>query len=238
MSTTAPTDRPQLSLPGQVHTAEGPLDMSAMYVMHHAFRRDLEAFCAAAAATPAEDAATWRALAGRWERFSAMLHHHHTIEDTTIWPPLLEQVRAVDGAAATLAAMQAEHAVIDPALDRCAELFDAMGTAPDEAARARLAEQLTATRDHLARHLAHEETEALPLAQHHLPEPTWAASEKAARRSFGLRDTAFLVPWAAAGLSREALDRAFAAAGASFRLVHRLTRRRFARREAAAFRYA
>ncbi|MFW3169539.1 hemerythrin domain-containing protein [Geodermatophilus sp. CPCC 206100] len=237
MSTTAPPNRPQVSLPGQVHTAEGPLDMSGMYVMHHAFRRDLDAFCAAAERTPLEDAATWRALAGRWERFATMLHHHHAVEDASIWPALSERVRAVEGAPATLEAMHAEHATIDPVLARCAELFDAMSTAPDAATREALAEQLTATRDLLIRHLAHEETEALPLAQRHLPLSDWAASEKAAQRSYGLRDTGFLVPWAAEGLSQEALDRAFATVGPTFRLAYRLTRGRFARREAAAFRY-
>ena len=34
----------QLTLPGQSHTAEGPHDQTGMYVMHHAFRRDLDAF--------------------------------------------------------------------------------------------------------------------------------------------------------------------------------------------------
>ena len=34
---------PQLTLPGQSHTAEGPHDQTGMYVMHHALRRDLTA---------------------------------------------------------------------------------------------------------------------------------------------------------------------------------------------------
>ena len=40
----------QLTLPGQAATADGPLDMTMMYVMHHAFRRDLRALARAAAA--------------------------------------------------------------------------------------------------------------------------------------------------------------------------------------------
>ncbi|NEK57563.1 hemerythrin domain-containing protein [Geodermatophilus sabuli] len=238
MSTTSASPRPQVTLPGQVHTADGPLDMSGMYVMHHAFRRDLDAFVAAVARTPVADGPTWRALSARWERFRVMLHEHHTIEDTTLWPPLLRHVASVDGARATLEAMQAEHTTIDPALARCGELFAAMAARPDDATRERLAAQLATVRDDLTRHLAHEETDALPLLQAHLPEAEWAASERAAQKSFGLRDVAFLVPWAATGLTPEARDRAFATAGPTFRLAYRLTRRRHARREALAFRHA
>ena len=36
----------QLRLPGQTAAHEGPVDMHMMYVMHHAFRRDLAAFAA------------------------------------------------------------------------------------------------------------------------------------------------------------------------------------------------
>ena len=61
MSTTTP-HRPQISLPGQAHVAEGPHDQTGMYLMHHAFRRDLAAFEAAVRQTPLHDDAVWRAL--------------------------------------------------------------------------------------------------------------------------------------------------------------------------------
>ena len=35
-----------------------------------------------------------RALAERWELFSAPLHHHHTGEDTWLWPFLMERATA------------------------------------------------------------------------------------------------------------------------------------------------
>ena len=37
----------QLRLPGQAAAPEGPVDMQTMYLMHHAFRRDLDSFAAA-----------------------------------------------------------------------------------------------------------------------------------------------------------------------------------------------
>ena len=83
-TTTRPATGHLMSLPGQQHVAEGPLDLNGMYMAHHAFRRDLADFAAAARRTPVDDAGTWTALARRWERFATVLHHHHTVEDTTL----------------------------------------------------------------------------------------------------------------------------------------------------------
>ena len=236
---TTRTPPAQLTLAGQAHTAEGPLDMSAMYVMHHAFRRDLEQFERVARRTPLEDAEAWRALARRWQQFGMVLHHHHTVEDTTIWPPLLARCGAAGDHAGstTLAAMQAEHETIDPQLTACSTGFAAMAQDPRADVRERLAEDLAAIHENLHRHLAHEETEALPLVQRHLSAEEWRSSETAAKRAYGVRQLGFLIPWAAKGLDPRARDRAFAGAGPLFSVLYRLTRSRFARREAVAFRH-
>jgi len=108
----------QISLPGQTHVAEGPYDQTPMYLMHHAFRRDLRRFEAAVGATPLGEVAVWNALARRWDRFAEVLHHHHQVEDDYIWP-VLERHAADDGetsATQMLHAMEAEHGQIDPAL--------------------------------------------------------------------------------------------------------------------------
>ena len=47
---------PQLFLPGQAAAPEGPVQAMPMYLMHHAFRRDLAAFAAAVPLTPLESA--------------------------------------------------------------------------------------------------------------------------------------------------------------------------------------
>lgn len=240
MSTTHPRPAPQLNLAGQVHVAEGRHDMSGMYVMHHAFRRDLGRFATAVRRTPVDDAPTWRALADRWQRFGMVLHHHHTIEDTWIWPPLLARCDAARDAAArdTLEAMQAEHQTIDPQLAACGRGFAAMVAGPSAEVRDRLADDLAAIRDGLHRHLGHEETDALPLVQRYLTDEEWETSEKAAQKSFRPRELGFLIPWAASGLDQPSLDRAFGTAGPLFPLVHRLTRGRFAKRDAVPFRHA
>jgi hypothetical protein len=100
--TTAPAGNvPQLFLPGQAAAPEGPVQAMPMYLMHHAFRRDLAAFAAAVPATPVEDRATWRRLQQRWEWFATVLHKHHSGEDAGLWPMLLDRVDAAGGATRT-----------------------------------------------------------------------------------------------------------------------------------------
>jgi hypothetical protein len=237
--TTHAEPRTQLLLPGQAAAADGPLDLSGMFFMHHAFRRDLGAFAAAAARTPADATATWRELRDRWDLFGRFLHHHHSIEDESIWPLLLDRVDAAGRA--TLTAMEAEHGEIDPLLAACGEGFAALAERPDEDVRASLEVRVVAARERLAAHLGHEERDALPLVQTHLTAAEWQVVEdRNAKAKFTFRDTMAALPWALHGLPGHARRRLFAMAGNPlFPAVWRLLLRRpFERREARAFRYA
>ncbi|GIJ68467.1 hypothetical protein Voc01_033840 [Virgisporangium ochraceum] len=223
-------------LPGQEAAAEGPNDLTNMFIMHHAFRRDLRAFTAAVAGTPAGDTVTWRRLRQRWELFGRFLHHHHTIEDTAIWPTLLDRVDAAGRA--TLEAMEAEHGEIDPLLTACGDGFAALARHGDEDVRASLEVRMVAAAERLHRHLAHEERDALVLVQAHLTAAEWQVMEDtSAKGQFGFRDTVAAVPWVMHDLPPHARRRLLDSAGAALSTMWRLTRRRFARREAAAFRY-
>lgn len=235
---TARPDWPvQLTLPGQVAAPEGPVDMQMMYVMHHAFRRDLARFASAAQRTPVEDRTTWRLLAARWALFAEVLHNHHSGEDAGLWPLLLDRGTLEDRA--TLEAMEAEHSEIDPLLRSCAEGLERLADHADEGARAALAVRLVATRDALSRHLAHEESDAIAIVQRVMTHADWLAlDEEHFKKEMTPRYVMRIVPWAAHGIPRADLARIFAEAGGGFRLVWLATRRRFAAREARTFRYA
>jgi hemerythrin HHE cation binding domain-containing protein/polyketide cyclase/dehydrase/lipid transport protein len=220
---------------GQACTADGPLDLSAMYVMHHAFRRDLRDFALAVPATPVGDAQVWAALARRWHGFATSLHHHHRVEDIWIWPALLR--RAGAEGRQVLQAMEDEHTALDPLVQACAGGFRAMTAAPDAATRDRLGADVGRIRTVLGDHLAHEETSALPLAQQYLPVAAWKDSELAARKEFGLTDLGFTVPWSTLELPADQFDIAFAHGGTFVRVVLALTRRRFIRGHRLAFRH-
>ena len=236
----APDTSGQVLLPGQAAAPDGPIDLTMMFVMHHAFRRDLSAFADAAARTPVEDRKAWTALAGRWELFSWVLHHHHSGEDEGLWPALLERVDAVGDVEgrATLEAMEAEHELIDPLLEACAAGFARLAAGPDEATRTQLADLLCAAQDHLAEHLRHEETGALPIVQAHLTAADWHRIEQEHfRGGHSPREVLRIVAWFLHGLPEDgarALQRS-----AEGRLMigvwSLLLRRGFERREQVAF---
>jgi hemerythrin-like domain-containing protein len=239
--TTKTTYPEQLMLPGQAAAPGGPVDMMMMYLMHHAFRRDLGRFANAAPRTPADDRATWQAMAERWGRFADILHHHHSGEDAGIWPFLLE--RADDAERATLLAMEAEHDKIDPQLESCEQLLAALAgdqeARDNERLRAQLSVRLAETRELLDHHLRHEESEAMVILQRHMTPEDWHRIEE---EHFGdgrkdLRYLAYTCNWIAEELSPAVLDETFAKVGQGFRVVLWLGRRSFRRLERRAFRY-
>jgi len=234
--TTRPADVPQLLLPRQVAAPEGPVDVKMMYVMHHAFRRDLVMFAEASAATPASDRQVWTALAKRWAVFSEILHHHHSGEDAGLWPWLMRV--SSESERATLDAMEAEHAQIDPILSACARGFEQITARPDQEAADFLAEQLAAARDTLLAHMGHEETEAMALVQKYMTQQDWDhVVENNFDKKVEPRLMLAAVPWIGHELPRSAVDELLAEAGLPMKVIWLATRRRFERLDAVATRH-
>ncbi|MCW2761057.1 MAG: hemerythrin protein [Marmoricola sp.] len=229
----------QLTLPGQGHTAEGPHDQTGMYVMHHGFRRDLDAFVAAVANTPVSETAVWAALRRRWLRMAEVLHHHHEIEDESLWPVLRRHAAeaAHNQDLTMLDDMEAEHGVIDPALDAVRQAFEQMCSHPCADHRNALDIRVAAARESLHEHLAHEEAQALPMLQRTLSVEENDLFEAAAGKGYPLRMVPFLLAWAMHELPEEAHRRMIDFAPPGYGLLHRLFRGRFEHREREAFRY-
>ena len=235
-TTTTPAWPTQLKLPGQAAAPEGPVDMIMMYVMHYAFRRDLAAFASAAVATPVDDQPTWQALNRRWGLFAQALHHHHSGEDAALWPLLMS--RADEEGRKLLQAMEDEHGEIDPILEAVAAGLARLATTPDADTKAALVVRLCAGKESLARHLAHEETDAIALIQQVMTDAEWRQLheeefEKGVKPSTVIR----LLPWVMHKLPPAATERLVADAPAAQRILWRLTRPGFERRERRAFRY-
>src|SRR5207237_1475753 len=95
-----------------------------------------------------------------WAMFQHQLHVHHTSEDEALWPPLRAAVPTA-GELAVLDAMEREHAVIEPSLERVDESL--MAGDADAVGRA-IALLATDLNDHMA----HEESSALPLVEAYL----------------------------------------------------------------------
>jgi hypothetical protein len=239
MSTT--TDhRPQLDLPGQAFSAPGPLDMTGMYGMHFAFRRDLADFVSAVRRTPVGERDVWHALQVRWARFFEVLHHHHESEDTHLWPVTRARAAGLGRTddVAVLDSMDADHEQIDPALACASGAFAAMAEHPCSDHRNALDVVVTEVRELLVTHLAREEREAIPLIQELMTPAEWDASEKAIAQEYGLRVVPFVVPWVFKGLPADKAAEVMPLLELPHRVLLRLLTPRFLRREAVAFRYA
>lgn len=231
----------QLTLPGQAAAPDGPVDLTPMFLMHHAFRRDLANFAGAVRGTPVGDRATWQALDQRWQRFSTILHHHHSGEDRYIWPELLDAVEK-GGAPAdreTLDAMEAEHGEIDPMLEACARGFATLAQRADEDARAALEADITQAREKLGAHLGHEERDALALVQRFLTVEDWARIDKLVGSGYPAKLIPFTLAWIMHDLPADARAAAASFLGKGATAMWSLAfRRPFERKERAAFRFA
>jgi hemerythrin-like domain-containing protein len=227
----------QVRLPGQTAAHPGPVDMTMMYVMHHAFRRDLAVLSAAAAVTPATDRRAWVALAERWALFAEALHLHHTGEDRGLWPRLLAV--ATPEEAEVLEAMEAEHERIDPMLTACAAGFARLREHADVDACAALSVRLAAARAQLGDHLHHEETEAIAIIQRRLSAADWhQIEEESFKHDIPLRTMLKLVPWVAEGVPAEVREVVFSAPGGRLnQALWYLTRGGFRRRQRRALAY-
>ncbi len=228
----------QVRLPGQVAAPEGPVDLTGMFAMHFAFRRDLDRFVVAVRDTPVEDRVTWHALRRRWELFCGVLHDHHVAEDAGLWPELVRRTAADDAAQAVLDAMAAEHLEIDPLLEAVSDGFDRVAAAADADARAGLEVRMVAARERLGHHLGHEERDALALVQRHFSQDDWEHFEKTyVTPAKSLRETLLVVSWILHELPHQGATRLMHKAR-GFLLVYRLLLRGpFVRRERRAFHY-
>ena len=232
MTRTAPSPVPQLLLPGQAAAPEGPVDVAPMYLMHRAFRRDLDAFAAVVPTVAVADRARWALVAGRFDFFGTVLHKHHSGEDRAVWPLLAE--RGADPA--VLDALEAEHAGIDPLLTAAREDLQALADgAGDAATRDRLAGTTARLRDALKAHLAHEERDGMALVQAHLTQEDWDRLDREVfQKDYTPREVPAALGWVMSGLAPEHAGR-LPGANPLFLAFGRWMARRFDRREARVF---
>src|SRR6266699_1090718 len=136
---------------------EYQLDMSMMFAMHDALRRELAQVARIGRRTGDHPGQLLRAALG-WELFKKFLLVHHQSEDDTLWPTLRTNVAGQPDRVALADALEAEHAVIEPLLTA----IDAAAADPDYGYQ-RFGDIVDELAPKLTAHLAHEETDGLPL---------------------------------------------------------------------------
>nr|WP_062335129.1 hemerythrin domain-containing protein [Herbidospora sakaeratensis] len=178
------------------------IDLTMMYAFHDALRRELDRI-----ARLTETPGNLLKATVTWDLFTTYLHIHHTSEDDALWPALRAVVPETD--LALLDAMEAEHAVIDPAL-----------AAVESSTAADLAENVAVLRDRLTAHLRHEERETLPLIAATLPQQEWARFGELHRGRVG-SDTGRYLPWLLDSAFDDLADRVLAGMPESFKAAYR-----------------
>ncbi|WP_149258427.1 hemerythrin domain-containing protein [Actinomadura sp. K4S16] len=161
-----------------------------LYASHHAFRRDLDRLAAAAAAGKGRAA---HVRAG-WENLKEQIRLHQELQDRWLWPRV-ERVVARRAERVVLEEMRADHARLAPLVARVDAAMGAGAAGEGGDLRAAVRE----LREALERHLRHEETSALPLAESVLAEAEWQelAAESRGRCEAG---TPMFVPWVVDGI--------------------------------------
>src|SRR5258708_1354460 len=101
---------------GMTSSSTFNLDMTMMLTVHDAFRRELERIAKITARTDDDPQHILSAAVG-WQIFKKYLRIHHTTEDETVWGLMETELADRPGDLALLAAMEAEHAAIDPLLN-------------------------------------------------------------------------------------------------------------------------
>jgi hypothetical protein len=161
-------------------------DVTMMFLVHSAFRRDLARMQVAAA--QADDPVVRTALGAGWSTFSRYLTVHHVAEDDMLWPPMRAKLRGRPTETLLLDAMAREHSQLDPVLR---EIDDKVS----QGSPARLAALFDDLAVVLTGHFAHEECDALPLVRETLTVGEWKAFGNDQRRRIGLAGAGWFFPW-------------------------------------------
>jgi hypothetical protein len=187
------------------------VDLTVMTTIHAAFRRDLDELTRAAAVLDDDPAAHERIRIG-WHILADQLHHHHTVEDEQLWPLVRQAWDRSADALDVLEAMEHEHELVDPALA-------AVGQAIETGAQP--ADVLDRLHGIVYSHLAHEETDAMPLITAVVTPRDWDAFGAKQARSLGLRGAAEFFPWLLRGMDDVRTERVLGVLPAPLRWAYR-----------------
>ena len=173
---------------------EYKLDMSMMFAMHDALRRELVQVARIAGQRNGHPGTQLHAALG-WELFKRFLLVHHRSEDDALWPVLRAHVADKPDRVALVDALEAEHTAIDPLLTA----IDAAAADPNYGYQ-RFGDIIDELVGKLTWHLTHEESEGLPLVDASLTPAEWQHYAQVHTERIG-GDAPVAVPWLLDGAS-------------------------------------
>lgn len=167
---------------------EYTLDMSMMFAVHEALRRELVHIRRAACRTDDDPGKLLHSSLG-WELFKKFLGVHHVSEDVAVWPVLRARAAGQQDRLQLIDALEAEHAGIDPLIHE----IDAAAVDRDYGYQ-RFGDLVDGLITALTRHLDHEESEGLDLIDATMTAEEWLRFAAFHRDRIGA-DSYLYMPW-------------------------------------------
>lgn len=149
------------------------VDTRTMNVIHTFFRREYRLAGGLVRGVAEGDRHRAAVVADHVAFLALALHHHHTTEDTYLWPLLLERVP--EELAPIVHLMESQHARVDGLIEEIDALVPVLRATGDADARDRLADLVDTLYVHLTEHLDAEEERLLPIAARTLTQSEWDA---------------------------------------------------------------
>jgi hemerythrin-like domain-containing protein len=177
-------------------SGEGPPRgrFTIVYLIHEAFRRDIRRLSAAVRAPGVtQQRAQW--LTEAWAYVDDQLHHHHQVEDASLWPLVRPKLAGRDDALEVLDEMEAQHLELLPKCAAIGKGLSSFAEAPDESAGEELADELDTLDIQLASHLNDEEQRCFPVIDSVLTIDEFESFGKATAKAVGMRGSAKFFPW-------------------------------------------
>jgi hemerythrin-like domain-containing protein len=165
-----------------------------VYLIHQAFRRDLGRLSSAVKA-PGVDQLRAQQLGAHWEFVNGQLHHHHEVEDASLWPLVRPKLAGRDEDLAVLAQMEAQHLVLLPLCAAISGGFGSLAQQPSNDKGDDLAAQLDELATQLGSHLEEEEARCFPVIDQALSVEEFESFGKATAKAIGMRGSARFFPW-------------------------------------------
>ena len=157
-----------------------------MATIHSAFRRELRLAPALVRSVEHGDRLRAGIVSVHLDLVDRFLHHHHTIEDSMVWPKLLDRVPAEIMPIVEL--METQHETVADVLERTTALRMEWRKDADSSRAAQLASLYAQHHDALVEHLDAEEQHVMPLVEACMTQKEWTTIGKAAQRGTALKD--------------------------------------------------
>ena len=166
-----------------------------VYLIHEAFRRDLGRLSAALRAPRLNGGRGWPGSAASGDFVHEQLHHHHQVEDDSLWPLVRPKLAGHDAELAVLDQMEAQHRALLPEGEAIGVSLGALAASPTVASAGALADRLDRFGRELGAHLDDEETHCFPVIDEAMSEDEFSRFGKATAKAVGMRGSAKFFPW-------------------------------------------